>query len=156
MPLPHRWPRMDDDDAWRQLGDQFERWQRQSPRAPMIVVGVLLCIVLLWLSTGVYTVEPGEQGVVRRFGKEVARVGPGLRYHWPRPIERVDVVNVEVVRRVEVGFRSDPRYHTIPQESLMLTGDENIVDAQAIVLYRVKDAGEYLFQVVDPDQALRD
>src|SRR5262245_9535556 len=158
MTPPHQWPRRgDDDDTWGQLGDQFERWKRQSPRASRIVVGLLLlCIVLIWLATGVYTVGPGEQGVVRRFGKEVAQVGPGLRYHWPRPIERVDVVNVEVVRRIEVGFRSDPRYHLVPQESLMLTGDENIVDAQAIVQYRVKDAGEYLFRVMDPDQALRD
>jgi membrane protease subunit HflK len=158
MTPPPRWPRRgDDDETWSQLTDQFERWQRQSPQAPVIVVGLLLlCIVLIWLATGVYTVGPGEQGVVRRFGKEVARVGPGLRYHWPRPIERVDVVNVEAVRRVEVGFRSVPRYSLVPQESLMLTGDENIVDAQAIVQYRVKDAGEYLFRVLDPDQALRD
>jgi membrane protease subunit HflK len=158
MTPPHQWPRRgDDDDTWGQLGDQFERWKRQSPRASMIVVGLLLlCIVLIWLATGVYTVGPGEQGVVRRFGKEVARVGPGLHYHWPRPIERVDVVNVEAVRRVEVGFRSVPRYSLVPEESLMLTGDENIVDAQAIVQYRVKEAGEYLFRVMDPDQALRD
>jgi membrane protease subunit HflK len=158
MTPPHQWPRRgDDDDTWRQLGDQFDRWQRSSPQAPLLVAGLLILVIgLIWLATGVYTVEPGEQGVVRRFGKEVARVGPGLRYHWPRPIERVDVVNVEAVRRVEVGFRSAPRYHTIPQESLMLTGDENIVDAQAIVQYRVKDAGQYLFRVVDPDQALRD
>src|SRR5262247_1430655 len=158
MTPPHQWPRRgDDDDTWGQLGDQFERWKRRSPRASMIVVGLLLlCIVLIWLATGVYTVGPGEQGVVRRFGKEVARVGPGLHHHWPRPIERVDVVNVEAVRRVEVGFRSVPRYSLVPEESLMLTGDENIVDAQAIVQYRVKDAGEYLFRVVDPDQALRD
>jgi len=158
MTPPHQWPRRgDDDDTWGQLGDQFERWKRRSPRASMIVVGLLLlCIVLIWLATGVYTVGPGEQGVVRRFGKEVARVGPGLHHHWPRPIERVDVVNVEAVRRVEVGFRSVPRYSLVPEESLMLTGDENIVDAQAIVQYRVKDAGEYLFRVMDPDQALRD
>jgi regulator of protease activity HflC (stomatin/prohibitin superfamily) len=111
----------------------------------MIIVGLLILVVgLIWLATGVYTVGPGEQGVVRRFGKEVARVGSGLRYHWPRPTERVDVVNVEAVRRVEVGFRSTPRYQLVPQESLMLTGDENIVDAQAIVQYRVKDAGDYL------------
>ena len=158
MTPPHQWPgRGNNDDAWSQLGDQFERWKRQSPRAFMIVVGLLLlCIVLIWLATGVYTVGPGEQGVVRRFGKEVARMGPGLHHHWPRPIERVDVVNVEVVRRVEVGFRSVPRYSLVPEESLMLTGDENIVDAQAIVQYRVKDAGEYLFRVMDPAQALRD
>src|SRR5512145_966005 len=122
----------------------------------LVVALLLLCLVLIWFATGVYTVGPGEQGVVRRFGKEVARVGPGLRYHWPRPIERVDVVNVEAVRRVEIGFRSVPRYSLVPQESLMLTGDENIVDAQAIVQYRVKDAGAYLFRVAEPDQALRD
>src|SRR5215510_4421706 len=158
MTPQHQWPRRgDDDDTWGQLGDQFERWKRRSPRASMMVVGLLLLSsVLIWLATGVYTVGPGEQGVVRRFGKEVARVGPGLHYHWPRPIERADVVNVEAVRRVEVGFRSVPRYSLVPEESLMLTGDENIVDAQAIVQYRVKDAGEYLFRVMDPDQALRD
>ena len=114
-------------------------------------------VVLLWLDTGVYTVGPGEQGVVRRFGKQVAMTGSGLRYHWPTPIERVDIVNVEVVRRVELGFRSMPRYRQVPQESLMLTGDENIVEAQAIVQYRGEaDPGAYLFRVADPDQALRD
>jgi membrane protease subunit HflK len=117
---------------------------------------IVVLVVLVWLASGVYTVGPGEQGVVRRFGKVVARTGPGLRYHWPAPIERVDVVNTEVVRRVEVGFRSEPQYRLIPQESLMLTGDENIVDARAIVQYRVKDAEDYLFRVTGPDQALRD
>jgi membrane protease subunit HflK len=145
------------EEVWRQLAQRWKDWQRRSPQAPMIVVGALLLVVLLiWLATGVYTVGPGEQGVVRRFGKEVARTGPGLQYHWPRPIERVDIVNIEAVRRVEVGFRSAPRYRLVPQESLMLTGDENIVDAQAIVQYRVKSPGDYLFRVADPDQALRD
>jgi membrane protease subunit HflK len=75
----------------------------------------MLIVVLLWLVTGVYMVGPGEQSVVRRFGREVARTGPGLRYHWPRPIERVDAVNLAVVRRIEVGFRSEPRYRLIPR-----------------------------------------
>lgn len=145
------------DEVWGQLAGRWERWKRQSPKAPVIVVGaIILVVVLLWLASGVYMVGPGEQGVVRRFGREVGRTGPGLRYNWPRPIERVDVVNLAVVRRIEVGFRSAPRYRLIPQESLMLTGDENIVDAQAIVQYRVKDSAQYLFRVLDPDQALRD
>jgi modulator of FtsH protease HflK len=158
MTQPRQFPRdFDGDDVWRQLAQQWEEWQRRSPQAPVVIVGaIVLLVVLIWLVTGIYTIGPGEQGVVRRFGKEVARTGPGLRYHWPRPIERVDVVNIEMVRRVEVGFRSAPRYQLVPQESLMLTGDENIVDAQAIVQYRVKDAGEYLFRVTEPDQALRD
>jgi membrane protease subunit HflK len=111
---------------------------------------------VIWLATGFYVVGPGEQGVVLRYGNEVSRTGPGLRYHLPRPIERAEVVNLAVVRRVEVGFRSDPRYRVVPQEALMLTGDENIVDAQAIVQYRVRDPGQYLFRVRDPDQSLRD
>jgi membrane protease subunit HflK len=122
----------------------------------MVVAAVAVVAGLIWLATGFYVVGPGEQGVVRRFGEEVGRTSPGLRYHLPVPIERVEVVNLAVVRRVEVGFRSDPRYRAVPQESLMLTGDENIVDAQAIVQYRVKDPGRYLFRVRDPDQALRD
>jgi membrane protease subunit HflK len=152
-----RFPADFEEDVWVQVAKRWRQWQRQSPTAPVIVVGaIMLIVVLLWLASGFYVVGPGEQGVLRLFGREVARTGPGLRYHWPRPIERVDVVNLAVVRRVEVGFRSEPGYRLIPQESLMLTGDENIVDAQAIVQYRVKDPAQYLFRVQDPDQALRD
>jgi membrane protease subunit HflK len=145
------------DEFLGQLAERWQNWQQRSPKAPLIVIGAILVIgALIWLATGFYMVGPGEQGVVRRFGKEVGRTGPGLRFHLPAPIERVEVVNLAVVRRVEVGFRSDPRYRVIPQEALMLTGDENIVDAQAIVQFRVKDPGEYLFRVRDPDQSLRD
>jgi modulator of FtsH protease HflK len=145
------------DEVLGQLAERWQHWQQQSPKAPLIVIGAVTAIVvLIWFATGFYMIGPGEQGVVRRFGKEVGRTGPGLRFHLPYPIERVEVVNLAVVRRVEVGFRSDPRYRVIPQEALMLTGDENIVDAQAIVQYRVKDPGQFLFRVRDPDQALRD
>jgi len=145
------------DEVLGQLSERWQDWQQRSPKAPLLVVGAVLIVgILIWLATGFYMVGPGEQGVVRRFGREIGLTGPGLRYHLPAPIERVEVVNLAVVRRVEVGFRSDPRYRVIPQEALMLTGDENIVDAQAIVQFRVKDPGEYLFRVRDPDQALRD
>jgi membrane protease subunit HflK len=158
MTPPRQFPGdFEGDDVWEQLTTRWERWQRQTPKAPIIVTAAVIAVLLgLWLATGFYTVGPGEQGVVRRFGKQVAATGPGLRYHWPGPIERVEIVNVEVVRRIELGFRSTPRYRQVPQESLMLTGDENIVEAQAIVQYRIKDPGAYLFRVTDPDQALRD
>ena len=158
MTPPRQFPGdFEGDDVWEQLTTRWGRWQRQTPKAPIIVAAAVIAVILgLWLATGLYTVDPGEQGVVRRFGKQVAATGPGLHYHWPAPIERVDIVNVEVVRRVELGFRSMPRYRQVPQESLMLTGDENIVEAQAIVQYRIKDPGAYLFRVAEPDQALRD
>ena len=145
------------DEILGQLAERWQNWQQRSPKAPLLVIGAVAAIVvLIWFATGFYMIGPGEQGVVRRFGKEVGRTGPGLRYHLPYPFERVEVVNLAVVRRVEVGFRTDPRYRVMPQEALMLTGDENIVDAQAIVQFRVKDPGQYLFRVRDPDQSLRD
>lgn len=124
----------------------------------LIIVGM---VVLLWLVSGVYMVRPGEQGIVRRFGKEVRITSPGLRYHLPFPIERVDTPKVTEVRRIEVGFRTvDPgppaRYRFLPYESLMLTGDENIVDAQIIVQYKIKNASHFLFNVRDIEGTLRD
>ncbi len=109
-------------------------------------------LVVLWLLSGIYFVGPAEQGVVRRFGKEVRIVGPGPHYHLPRPIEVVNKPDVMKIRRIEVGFRTvyagpPARYRFYPEEALMLTGDENIVDAQFIVQYKIKDASDYLFNV---------
>ena len=140
--------------VWEELWEKWMRWRQGGGRRktwPFLVV----ILIGIWLATGIYSVAPGEQGVVRQFGKEVALTEPGLRYRLPWPMETVNVVNMAVVRRVEIGFRTEPRYMTVTEESLMLTGDENIVDAQAIVQYKVKDPSQYLFKVVDPDQALR-
>jgi membrane protease subunit HflK len=113
---------------------------------------VLLVIVLAVSAlTGIYSVGPGEQGVVRTFGRESNKTGPGLHYRFPL-VQRVDVVNVEEIRRLEVGFRGDQR---MPTEALMITGDENIVEAQMIVQYRVSDPSRYLFRLNDPDASLR-
>lgn len=108
--------------------------------------------VVLWLMSGVYIVRPDEQGVVQRFGKVVKVVEPGPHYHFPAPIEKVSKVKVKKVRRIEIGFRTIPfsqpaRYRFIPQESLMLTGDEQIVDAQVIVQYQINDPVKFLFNV---------
>jgi len=113
---------------------------------------IIPAVVVLWLLSGIYIVRPGEQGVVRRFGKSVRVTQPGPHYCLPRPVERVDKVKVEKVRRIEVGFRTispgpPARYRFIPQESLMLTGDEQIVDAQIIVQYKVSDPKKFLFNV---------
>jgi modulator of FtsH protease HflK len=114
--------------------------------------GPLLAVVLLvfLVVTGVYSVGPGEQGVVRRFGREHRTAAPGLHYALPL-VESVDVVNIEEVRRVEVGFNGEV---TINEEALMLTGDENIVEVQMVVQYRVADPTKYLFRLRDPERTL--
>lgn len=113
-----------------------------------ILLGLLL---LLFLARGVYSVGPGEQGVVRTFGRDSGRTGPGLHYRFPL-VQRVDIVNLQEIRRLEVGFRADK---PVPTEALMLTGDENIVEAQIIIQYRVTDPSKYLFELKDPEEALR-
>ena len=119
----------------------------------------LAVVMFLWLASGLYIVGPGEVGVVRQFGQHVATAAPGPNYRLPWPFQRADVVNMEVVRRAEIGYRSSDERgggtQRIPQESLMLTGDENIVESQVLVQYRIKDAAQFLFRVKDPEFALR-
>jgi membrane protease subunit HflK len=109
-------------------------------------------ILALWFSSGIYIVRPGEQGVVRRFGKVARVTEPGPHYRLPRPIERVDKPKIQRDRRLEIGFETispgpPARYRFHPEESLMLTGDEQIIDAQIIVQYKIKDPSDYLFNV---------
>lgn len=120
---------------------------------------ILLAVLIgIWLATGIYIVSPGEVGVIRQFGKVVDQTTPGLRYRFPWPIQTHDVVHLARVRRAEVGMRTDPftgRVRVEPKESLMLTGDENIVDAQLFVQYVVKDASQFLFRVRNPEVVLK-
>lgn len=121
---------------------------------------LLSILLILWLATGIYIVAPDEKGVVLRFGKWVATTDPGPHYHLPAPIETVYKPKVTEVKRFEVGFRTiDPgppaRYSDVPQESLMLTGDENIIDIDIIVQYRILDPGKYLFNIRDPHKTIR-
>lgn len=113
---------------------------------------IIPAVVVLWLLSGIYIVRPGEQGVVRRFGKVVRITKEGPHYRLPQPIERVDKVKVEKVRRIEIGFRTinpgpPARYRFMPEESLMLTGDEQIIDAQITVQYKVNEPKDFLFNV---------
>lgn len=108
--------------------------------------------VVLWFLSGIYIVRPDEQAVVQRFGRAVRVTQPGPHYYLPRPIEKVNKVKVKQVRRIEIGFRTinpgpPARYGYVPAESLMLTGDEQLVDAQIIVQYQVNDPEKFLFNV---------
>ncbi len=127
-----------------------------SPRIIYYALGVLL---LLWLLSGIYIVNPAEQAVVFRFGESIGVEGPGIHYHLTRPVERVELERVTEVKRIEIGFRTiavepTPRYQKVLRESLMLTGDENIVDVELIVQYRIRDIEGYLFNVEDQTQTI--
>ena len=114
--------------------------------------------LIFWLFTGVYTVGPDEVGVVQRFGKYIRMAQSGLNYHMPFPIETVKTPKVTEVKRIEIGFRTigKNQYRTVERESLMLTGDENIVDAELIVQYKIKEPINYLFNFIGPELTMRE
>lgn len=121
---------------------------------------ILAIVIVAYLSSGIFVVAPDEQGVIRRFGKFVRIESPGLNYHLPYPIETVVTPAVTQVKRVEIGFRTlnynqSIRYQEIPDEALMLTGDENIVSADAIVQYKIKDPFSYLFNIILPEETVK-
>jgi membrane protease subunit HflK len=122
-------------------------------------IGVIAAVVVIvWLLSGIYIVDPAERGVVTRFGAYVEETKAGPHWHIPYPIENVRVVNVDQIRTAEIGYRSDAqnRSGTVPSESLMLTSDENIIDLKIAVQYKIESAHQYLFEVTDPDLTLRD
>jgi len=122
-----------------------------------------LAAISLWGFSGFFRVEPDELGVVLRFGKNVREVQPGLNYHLPYPIETVLTPKALRVNKIDIGMRvvDDTRRGTtvrdVPEESLMLTGDENIVDVDFAVLWRVKPTGvgDYLFNIQNPEGTVK-
>lgn len=122
------------------------------------IAPILAIVAAIWLATGFYIVDQGSLGVVQRFGKYTTTTEPGPRWHWPFPIESVTVVNMEQVRRLEVGYRSagegSGSKQKVPNESLMLTEDENIIDMQVAVQYKLKNAVDYVFSNRDTDKSV--
>ena len=107
--------------------------------------GLLIIVaVIIWVASGFYIVDASQRGVVLRFGKYAHTTDPGPNWHWPYPVESVEIVNLSQVRTLEVGYRNNVK-NKVPKESLMLTDDENIVDLQFAVQYVLKDPTEYLF-----------
>ena len=118
---------------------------------------IILIVVLIWLATGFYIVDQGSRGVVFTFGKNTAVTMPGPRWHIPYPIETVEVVNLEQVRTIELGYRSSGAGATSQElrESLMLTGDENIIDLQFAVQYNLKSVQDFLFYNRSAENSVR-
>tara|TARA_B100000579_G_scaffold35000_1_gene24450 strand:+ start:438 stop:1403 length:966 start_codon:yes stop_codon:yes gene_type:complete len=135
------------------IGDQ----EIKIPKLSMGTFPLIGIFVVLWLLTGIYIVGPDEVGVVQTLGKYSRAAQSGLNYHFPYPIETVSTPKVTEVKRIEIGFRTvgKNQYQTISRESLMLTGDENIVDAEMIVQYRIKDPVAYTFNFIEPELTVR-
>lgn len=136
------------------VGDQ----EVEIPEFNFKITPVLIGILVIWLLTGIYVVGPDEVGVVRTFGEFTRVTQSGLNWKFPSPIETANTPKVTEVKRIEFGFRSlkNGQYRTVEKESLMLTGDENIVDAEMIVQYKIKDPVKYLFNIVEPELTVRE
>jgi len=143
-------------------GGNQSKPQSNRPQANPVnlpVLPILAVVMLIWLGTGFYIVDQGSLGVVSRFGKMLDETTePGPRWHLPYPVESVSVVNMEQVRRLEVGYRSSAEgggsKTKQPREALMLTEDENIIDLQFAVQYNLKNAKHYLFNNRSTDTAV--
>jgi len=128
----------------------------QPPSMRQIGGGLSILIVLvlaLWLASGFYTVDAKQRGVVFTFGKYSELTSPGLRWRLPYPFQTQEIVNLSSVRTVEVGYRNNVQTK-VPKESIMLTGDENIIDIQFAVQYTVKEPLDYLFNNKRPDETV--
>jgi membrane protease subunit HflK len=115
-------------------------------------------VVLLWSLSGFYRVEPDQEGIVLRWGAFDRKATPGLNYHLPSPIEEALTPTVTRINRVEIGYRTNQavsRTTEVPEESLMLTGDENIVDINFTVFWLVKDAEDYVFNIRNPEVTVK-
>lgn len=142
-----------------------DRMRGMLPQGSLGGKGLIALIVIglvAWAASGFYRVAPDEQGVVLRFGAFTGTTQPGLNYHLPWPIETALTPKVTRVNREEVGFRSGidgasrgSSLRQVPQESLMLTGGENIVDIDFVVFWQIRDAGEYLFNIENPPSTIK-
>ena len=154
---------MDFEDSIKKAKERFGKFKIGGPRNIILLV---LIVLLIWLASGFYRVEPDEQGIELLFGKwNENTTDPGLHYFFPRPIGQTVTPKVEVIRKINVGFRSandlgfasnSNAERKVIEESLMLTGDQNIADVRFTVLYKIKDAGNFLFKLRNPETTVKD
>jgi len=153
---------VDLDELLKKVHDRFKKFTGGggvgSPKGIMLIV---LVLAVVWLLSGFYRVQPDEQGVVLRFGEWVDTTDAGLNYHLPFPIERVLTPKVTLDRKINIGAvdmditsRSRSRV-SLNDEGIMLTGDENIVDAPFSVAWNISEAGKYLFNIKNPEETVR-
>ena len=155
--------RSDIEDSIKKAKEKFGKFKLGSPKNFSIL---LIVVLILWLASGFYRVEPDEQGIELLFGKwNQTTTQPGLHYFFPTPIGQTITPKVEVIRKINVGFRSASDLgfasntnaeRKVIEESLMLSGDQNIADVGFTVLYKIKDAGKFLFKLRNPESTVKD
>ena len=152
----------DIDEAIKKIQNTINRFMGGGKGGAKPILYGLIILVIIWALSGLYRVLPDEQGVVLRFGKFVKTTQPGLNYHFPYPVESALTPKVTKVNRIDIGFRSerDTGFTSggvadVPEESLMLTGDENIVNIDFSVFWVIKDAGKFLFKIQDPQGTVK-
>jgi modulator of FtsH protease HflK len=152
----------DFEELLRRSQDRFRRALPGGFGTGTGIAVVVIAIVVIWLASGFYRVLPDEVGVVLRFGAYNRTTQPGLNYHLPAPIEKALTPSVTRVNRTEIGYRSAEGTtgrgvgtRQVPEEALMLTGDENIVDINFAVFWQIKNAQAYLFNIRDPDATVK-
>ena len=150
------------EDSIKKAKEKFGKFKIGGPRNISILIIVAL---IIWLATGFYRVEPDEQGIELLFGKwNQVTTEPGLHYFFPTPFGKTMTPKVESIRKINVGYRSASELgfssnssdRNVLEESLMLTGDQNIVDVNFTVLYTIKDAGKFLFKLRNPETTVTD
>lgn len=156
------------DQLWRDFNQRLNRIfnkrnegggggpYRPDARGVGITVGVVTGIAaLIWLASGAFIVPDGQVGVVTTFGQLSHTVSPGFSWRWPAPIQAVETVNTSQVQTAEIGYRANIR-NKQPAEGLMLTGDQNIVDVQFSVQYKIREPIAWLFNNRDQVETVRD
>ncbi len=156
------------DQVWKDLNQRLSRFLGQksgggdggggfnpdSSTTRFGIGAIVFVFVFVWLVSGIFIVQEGQNAVVTTFGKYSHVNGAGMNWRWPYPIQNHEIVNVSQVRTIEVGYRSNVK-NKQAHESLMLTDDENIVDIQFAVQYKLKSAAEWLYNNRDQDEMIR-
>ena len=150
------------EEAMRRMQDGLKDFMPGDMGGGRIVVLAVIALIALWLASGLYIVQPGEHAVIQRFGAwNRTQANEGLGYHLPIPIESVSKVNVNEIRRMNIGFfergsRSGATSRQdVPEESLMLTSDRNIVDLDLVIQWNIKSAEDYLFNIRDQENTVK-
>ncbi|MDX1924175.1 MAG: FtsH protease activity modulator HflK [Rickettsiaceae bacterium] len=160
------WDEEDNDDGFfkssknkKNFGFDDIKFPDFKPFSPKNTVIVVVAIFILWIISGFYKINEGEEAAVLRFGKYVRTSTPGLNYRLPFPFEEVIIEPVSKSRRIEIGYRSNPyggdKQKFVPHESKMLTGDENIIELNCDVMWHIDNLQFYLFNVSSPEETVK-